>query len=161
MSNNDDPFGRDGGDWGEPPKPLADDDQIDMNYGQPLPPPGGEQGPGGHPLPQPGYGAPPLDDRPEQGITRSPETGMAKPKLENDDVVALVVSAFLPGVGHMLLGQVPKGVVILIGSWVTCYGFGLVWIAMLIDTYLVALTRKYRTVGDWEFFPDSSKHLKS
>jgi len=137
MSNGDDPFGRDGGgDWGPPPQPPAQDDNIDMNYGQPLQNPPQPTGPG-------------------TDLVRT------KPKLDNNDIIALVVSLFLPGVGHMMLGQTLKGIVVLAASFFTCGGFGLIWIAVILDIYLVAMTRKYRELGDWEFFPDANQHLKS
>lgn len=138
--NGDDPFGRDGGgDW-EAPSPPPDDPNIDMNYGQPLPNPNAPTQ---------------MQPQPPNQLKRT------KPKLENNDIVAMVVSLFLPGVGHMMLGQTTKGIVVLIGSFVTCYGGGLVWIAVLLDCYLVAMTKKYREVGEWEFFPDANQHLKS
>jgi TM2 domain-containing membrane protein YozV len=74
--------------------------------------------------------------------------------LEQNDIIALVLGLFLPGVGHMMLGQVPKGIAILVASVFTCAGFGLLGIAALVDLYLVARARKYRTLEDWEFFPD-------
>ena len=140
--SNDDPFGRDGsgGDWGTP------DENIDMNYGQPLSPPGGQPS-------QPG----PLMGQPQQ----QQQLVSSKPQLTNDDIVALVLSAFFPGVGHMILGQSMKGIAILVVSIFTCGGLGIGWILVLVDAYLVAMTRKYRPLGDWEFFPDSKQHFKS
>ena len=135
MTNGDDPFRQDdGNDWGTAQPPT--DGDIDMNYGQPLP--------------DPLQASPP-----QQQLQRT------KPKLDNDDIIAMVVSVFLPGVGHMMLGQAVKGIVILGVSMFTCGGFGLLWFAVILDAYLVAMTRKYRDVGDWEILPDASQHLQS
>lgn len=133
--SSDDPGGG-GGDWQSPPQPQ-NNDNVDMNYGQPLPPQGG-------PIQQQGG-----------------ELQKTKPKLENNDLVAIIINLFFPGVGQMILGQTVKGIAIFIASVVTCGGMGLLWIAVLIDAYLVAMTRKYREVGDWEVFPDMNKHLGS
>ena len=124
-------------DWGNNPPP-PNDDNIDMNYGQPLPNQGGGpvQGQGG-----------PLQT--------------TKPKLDNNDIIAIVLNLFFPGVGQMMLGQTVKGIVILAVSFFTCGGAGLLWVAVILDAYLVAMTRKYRPLDDWEIFPDMNKHLGS
>lgn len=83
-----------------------------------------------------------------------PRPSGSTPPLEQNDIIALVLNLFFPGVGQMMLGQVPKGIAILAASIFTCGGFGLIWIAALVDVYLVLRARKYRTLGDWEFFPD-------
>lgn len=131
MSNDD--FGDGGGDWGDPVAPPPSDDNIDMNYGQPL----------GQSQPQPPPG----------------ELQKTKPKLENDDIVKLAISFFLPGVGHLMLGQTVKGIVIFLLFVFTCGFGGLINIAILLDTYLCLMTQKYRQLGDWEFFPDTNKHF--
>lgn len=159
--SSDDPYGGGGGsddDWGNPPQPQQNQDNIDMNYGQPLPPQGAppqqqQQHPG---APQQQF----QQGGPVQGPTGGP-LQPSKPKLENDDLIAIVVNLFFPGVGQMMLGQTVKGIVILVVSVFTCGGAGLLWIAVIIDAYLVAMTRKYRQLGDWEFFPDINKHLGS
>ncbi len=156
MSNGNDPFGNGGGgDWGnqpggqpgqpggqpgqpggqpgQPGQPRNDD--VDMNYGQPL--------------------SQPPSQPPNQQLQPTSN------KLENEDIVPIVLSAFFPGVGHMMLGQATKGIVILLVSIFTCGGAGLVWIAAIVDCYLLAMTRKYRNVDDWEFFPDMNKHFGS
>ena len=157
--SSDDPYGGGGGsddDWGNPPQPQQNQDNIDMNYGQPLPPQGAppqQQHPG---APQQQF----QQGGPVQGPTGGP-LQPSKPKLENDDLIAIVVNLFFPGVGQMMLGQTVKGIVILVVSVFTCGGAGLLYIAVIIDAYLVAMTRKYRQLGDWEFFPDINKHLGS
>lgn len=132
-------------DWGNPPPPT-EDDGIDMNYGQPLPPQGGAAGPADPGGPVQGSGGP---------------LQTTKPKLDNNDIIAIVINAFLPGVGQMMLGQTTKGIVILAISFFTCGGAGLLWVAVLIDAYLVAMTRKYRQLDDFEIFPDMNKHFGS
>lgn len=74
-------------------------------------------------------------------------------QLDGNDVAAIILSGFLPGVGHMMLGQTVKGAVILGVTILTC-GMGYI-LAMLIcvDAYYVARARKYRPVGEWEFLP--------
>lgn len=153
--SSDDPFGGGGDDWQNPPQPPQNDDNIDMNYGQPLPPPQGPPQQPPQPQPQPGqYGQGQM-----QGGGGPLQT--TKPKLENDDIIAIVVNLFFPGVGQMMLGQTTKGIVILAVSFFTCGGAGLLWVAVIIDAYLVAMTRKYRPLDDWEIFPDMNKHLGS
>lgn len=157
--SSDDPFGQDGGgDWGEAPKPGPDDDNIDMNYGQPLsqPPPAGTA----QQQPPPGQA---MHQTPGQSMQQPPGNQLqsTKPKLDNDDIVPLILSAFFPGVGHMMLGQTTKGIVVLLAAIFTCGFGGLLNLAVILDCYLVAMTRKYRQLDDWEFFPDMNKHLGS
>jgi TM2 domain-containing membrane protein YozV len=150
MSDGNDPFGNgggDGGDWGQPAgggpaagggdfgQQPAQEQDVDMNYGQPL----------------------------SQPPSQPPNTQLQSSgqKLDNNDIVAMVISAFFPGVGHMMLGQTVKGIVILAASVFTCGGMGLLWVAAIVDCYLLAMTRKYRQVDDWEFFPDMNKHFGS
>lgn len=80
-------------------------------------------------------------------------------ELEQQDILILVLSFFLPGVGHMMLNQTKRGIAILAVSIVTCGGLGLLAFASVIDAYCVTLSQKYRSVGDWEFFPDFNRHL--
>ena len=148
--SSDDPFGGGGGDWGNDPQPLKNEDNIDMNYGQPLPPQG-QPAPG-----QPGQ-VPPTQMQPPGGG----QLQQTKPKLENDDIIAMVLTFFLPGVGHMMLGQTTKGIVILVGTIFTCGVGYMLTILFAVDAYLVAMTKKYRQVDDWEVFPDMNKHLGS
>lgn len=74
-------------------------------------------------------------------------------QLDGNDIAAIILSGFVPGVGHMMLGQTVKGAVILGATILTC-GMGYI-LAMLIcvDAYYVARARKYRPVGEWEFLP--------
>lgn len=129
--------GSGGGDWGEDPAPLPGDPNIDMNYGQPLP---SQQQ---------------LQQQPQQQLKP------AKGKMENDDIIALVLTFIIPGVGHMMLGQMKRGILILAMTYLTCGAGYLLTIVFAVDAYLVAMTRKYRQVGDWEFLPDMNKHLGS
>ena len=78
--------------------------------------------------------------------------------LETNDIVAVVLSVFLPGVGHMILGQVVKGIVILAVSICTCVGY-LASIVVAADALCVARMRKERPVDDWEFFPEHKRFL--
>ena len=81
-------------------------------------------------------------------------------KLENDDVIKLVVSFFLPGVGHMMLGQTVKGIAVFVFFWATCAGGGLWYVVVLLDMYLCIMASKERKLDDWELFPNHQKLLK-
>lgn len=72
---------------------------------------------------------------------------------DSNDIIAIILSVFLPGVGHIMLGQVTKGIVILVATFVTC-GLGYIFsVIVALDAYMVAMARKNRPVDDWEFFP--------
>ena len=164
--------GEDG--WGEPrlPGPGETWDDVeqprsgppDMNWGTagpdlpPGPPPSGSPfGPPSGPPPAGSPFGPPPGPGPSYGypMTHTPGVGMtpASGTLDNNDIVALIVSAFFPGAGHMMLGQTTKGIAILAATYLTC-GLGyLAFAFVVIDAYFLALARKKRQVGDWEFLP--------
>jgi TM2 domain-containing membrane protein YozV len=74
--------------------------------------------------------------------------------LEATDILAIVLSIVTPGLGHIILGQPLKGIVILAAVLGSC-GVGYVICALVaIDAYLVAKVRKEREVGPWEVFPE-------
>jgi len=77
-----------------------------------------------------------------------------RPKLDNSDIFAIVLSVIFPGVGQMMLGQQTKGIVVLLVAIVTGCGFGLISLASALDTYCVAIASKKGEVDEWEFFPD-------
>lgn len=83
-----------------------------------------------------------------------PPTGGGGTNLETSEILAIVVTFFIPGVGQMMLGQTVKGLVILGAAIFTGCGLGLVSIASVLDAYLVVMAKKRREVGEWEFFPD-------
>ena len=99
---------------------------------------------------------PPQDQVPQpyEGGPPAKTGGSGGGELESEDIIAMVITFFIPGIGQLLLGQQVKGLVILGLALFTCSGFGLIAVASLVDTYLVAKARKNREVGDWEFFPD-------
>ncbi len=78
----------------------------------------------------------------------------AGPELEVADYVAIVLSVFAPGLGHVLLGQTAKGLVILALVVASCGVGYLVSALIALDAYTVARARKTRVVGDWELFPE-------
>ena len=85
----------------------------------------------------------------------APNTGLKQTgnQLDNNDVIALVVTFFLPGIGHLMLGQTQKGLAIFALTFFTC---GLSYFAVLLvvyDAYMVALARKKRPIQEWEFLP--------
>lgn len=107
----------------------------------------------------------PLREPPPSGSLKSYESSGAMRKwgnqeMETSDWVA-VVASLIPGVGQLLLGQTVKGLVILGVSIFLCAGGGLLSVASMVDTYLVARARKNRPVGDWEFFPDFQEIISS
>lgn len=180
--------GNGGSDWGEQPQPGQGQGQQPGQdaWGQPEAPPpqpGTPQQPG-PPRPQheaepswqqPGQqsGAPGVqggpDDawgEPEQQWEKAPQNDMVHQgpgpgsgKLENNDIIALIASFLLPGVGHLMLGQTTRGLVILAGILFTCGAGYIVSLLVVADCYFVAMTQKYREVGDWEFFPDYNEHI--
>lgn len=79
--------------------------------------------------------------------------------LDSHDVLAVVLSVFLPGVGHIMLDQKTKGLVILAAVIASCGVGYLVSVIIAIDAYLVARTRRYRPVADFECFPEHERYL--
>lgn len=169
MSNGNDDWGNSpgGGEWG-------DGGAQQPGAGQPgapqpgAPQPGAPQpGPGQPQTPAPGLGDP-GQTAPQQGGFAP--TGAAQndlvhqkkggaDKLETNDFVAIAVNFFLPGVGHMILGQTTRGIVIFALFIFTCGGWFILQLAAMADAYFISLTQKYREVGDWEFFPDHKEHI--
>lgn len=162
--------------WGEPRMPGPGESwddvepqrpaQPDMNWGTagpdlpPGPPPGnfGPPGqfnpPGSSPFGSP-PGPPPAGAPFNGPMVHSPGTSLtpANGTLDQNDVIALIVSGFFPGAGHIMLGQTTKGIAILAATYLTCGVGYLAVVFVLIDAYFLALARKTRQVGDWEFLP--------
>ena len=65
-------------------------------------------------------------------------------------VLAVILSCLIPGIGQIYLGQTLKGVLILVGTFVT----GPVgWVIAMIDAYLIGKKLESgKSVGEWEFF---------
>lgn len=101
-----------------------------------------------------GPGHPEPGEENQVPVERSPTTPA---RADKDDILAVVLSAILPGIGQVTLGQTTKGFVVFLIAIPTFFGFGLYNIAAAIDAYCVAMASKRRTVGDWEFFPDFSR----
>lgn len=97
---------------------------------------------------------------PQQPMTHQPgPPAKIRHQLEQNDIIALVASFFLPGLGHILAGQTMKGVAILAVVLFTC-GFGYIAnILIVADAYFVLMCKKDRPVGDWEFFPDYNRYV--
>ena len=75
-------------------------------------------------------------------------------ELDVVDVLAVILSVLAPGIGHIVLGQVMKGIVILALVIASC-GVGYIVSAIIaLDAFMVARARRVRQVGDWEIFPD-------
>lgn len=125
--------------------------------------PQGSVGPQGHPhapAQQPFHGQQQPGQMPGQ-MQHAPQTGMA-PQPDNNDIIAIVLTFFFPGVGHMMIGQTVKGVAIFAANILTC---GMIsWsmiglVAVMADVYMCSLAKKVRPLGDWEFFPDHKRLL--
>ncbi len=56
--------------------------------------------------------------------------------------LAIVISLFLPGLGHVYLGQKAKGIIIFVGSCLTCGVLGLASLYCALDA--IYLTRKFQ-----------------
>ena len=93
-------------------------------------------------------------------MTHQPGTPTkVKHQVEQHDIIALIVSFFFPGIGHVMLGQTVKGLVIFGAVILTCgigYALNLLIVA---DAYFVAMCKKDRAIGDWEFFPDYNRYI--
>jgi hypothetical protein len=78
----------------------------------------------------------------------------ATQSLDLSDVTAIVLSIILPGLGHVILGQPLKGLVIFAAVMASCGVGYVISVLIAIDAYLVATVRKERAVGPWEIFPE-------
>ncbi|RDV37798.1 hypothetical protein DV096_11820 [Bradymonadaceae bacterium TMQ3] len=99
---------------------------------------------------------PPQDHLPQQQNNQNNPGG-----LSTDQIIALVLSFLIPGVGQIMMGQTAKGLVILAVAIVTGCGGGLISIASVLDAFLLIKAKEYRQVGDWEFFPDFNQTFGS
>ena len=107
---------------------------------------------------QDSWQAPPQSSQDQLPTHQPPQPGGSPAKLESGDYLPVIL-ALIPGLGQLMLGQTAKGLVILGIAIFTCAGGGLVSVASVIDAYLVAVAKKRRVVGDWEFFPDYQETL--
>lgn len=138
--------------------------QSPQQFGQPGPPQGNPyqgappQGQGMPPQGAPYQGAPSQPNAypsPQGGYPQAyqPNTAMTTNQLDNNDIIAIVLSIFVPGAGHIMLGQTAKGIAILASIFLTCGLAAMIWPVFIIDAVMVAQARKKRPVGDWELFP--------
>ena len=75
-------------------------------------------------------------------------------QLDGTDLVAIVLSVLAPGLGHVILGQVAKGLVIMALVIASC-GVGYIVAAIgARDASSVAKARRRRTGGRWETLPE-------
>jgi len=79
--------------------------------------------------------------------------------LETNDMIAIVLSVFLPGVGHLMLGQKMKGLAILAAVIFSCGAGYIVSLIIAADALCVARIRKERELGEWEIFPEHKRLL--
>ncbi|MBA2661514.1 MAG: hypothetical protein H0U74_04420 [Bradymonadaceae bacterium] len=156
MSNNDDPYGH------RPPHGPPPGHQQGHQQGQQDGQGPYQQPPNDWGAPQQGYGPPPGYDQQGGGpMMHQPPGQGGKPQLEGNDILAIALSFFFPGVGQIILGQTTKGIVMIAVTFFTCGMLGLIPIAAVLDAYTVAMAKKQRAVGEWEFFPDFNKMLGS
>lgn len=121
-----------------------------------IPPPPPAQPPAPPPQAPPPQVAPPPPPRTQ---APPPQTALPTPPVAAplargiDPILAAIASFFIPGLGQLLAGQVPKGIVILVVSIFTCAGGGLISVIAAIDAFLIAQRKqKGETVQDWQFF---------
>lgn len=76
-----------------------------------------------------------------------------KKGLETSELVGILVSVPLPGIGHVLLGQKAKGLAIFVAFVLTLGLLYFVALAVAFDAFLVVRASRKRDVGAWEFFP--------
>ncbi|WP_188207466.1 zinc ribbon domain-containing protein [Alkalibacillus aidingensis] len=80
------------------------------------------------------------------------------PREKKSVALAVILSLIIVGVGQIYLGQVLKGLVLLISSLLIGFvtvGLGafVLWILVAIDAYKIAnKINEGRTVDEWEFF---------
>ena len=80
-------------------------------------------------------------------------TARQTPDLDGVDILAVLLSVFAPGLGHIILGQTAKGLVIMALVIASC-GVGYILSAVIaLDAFMLARAKKLRRVGDWEIFP--------
>lgn len=155
--------------WGDAhaPKPIH---QVDEDWGQaPMDgsvnaPPHQQpyrQGPPQQPqqpygAPQQPHGAPQRPGQPNQQLIYQgyPNQAMTtSTSLDTNDIIAIVVTCFFPGIGHLMVGQTSKGIAIFAAMILTCGIAAIAWPIVMIDLIMVAQARKRRPLADWECFP--------
>lgn len=130
----------------EPPLPVAPAlvapppaETATVTVQRPLPPAPPPAAPPAQPAPPPAPIAPAPPSAP----------GSSSP----DPALVAVISFFLPGVGQIMTGQVPKGAALLILFFVTCGLGGVLNVIAAADAWLIAQRRRRgETVSDWQFF---------
>lgn len=82
------------------------------------------------------------------------------PELEGGDFAVLLLSFFLPGSGHIMLGQTLKGAVILGIVIFTC-GAGYIMNLLIVADAFFCLAKKkeHGALEDWEFFPNYNDYI--
>jgi hypothetical protein len=149
-----------------PPPPQAG--PYSQPYPQPQVPP--QAGPYSQPFPQPQgtpqggpYSQPyPQHQVPPQGAyPGGPKLIMPSNPPKDPVLMGMLSGCCIAGLGQVVLGQVTKGIVLLLFNVVIVLftaGFAalVTWPLMGIDAYLVAKKlRSGQPVGEWEFFPGS------
>lgn len=95
--------------------------------------------------------------QPPQGQMQKP--AKIKHQLETNDIIALVASFFLPGLGHLMAGQTVKGIAIFAVMVLSCGTGYMASLLVVADCFFVLNCKKDRPVGDWEFFPDYNRYI--
>ncbi len=82
------------------------------------------------------------------------------PDLETNDIIVLVLSFLLPGVGHMILGQTMKGGLILAAVIFTCGAGYIMNILIVADAFFcLAKKKEYGQLEDWDVFPNYQDYI--
>lgn len=103
-----------------------------------------------------GCALPPIANQPIAGPNADP-TKTIHPSGKSSTLAA-ILSCLVVGVGQMYLGQVIKGVVMLlaalvIGPLTAGAAAPIIWIVAMIDAYMVGKKLEAgKSVGEWEFF---------
>lgn len=152
--------------FGKQPASNASMSQIMQQYGsaqfqppvQTSPTPHQQWGTGQFPAQQPmGSGTYPAQSWAEANYGNIPPTAPPISTFEptREQKILLGVSLLIPGLAHVMIGQVKKG----IGFFVLLFlSFGLLYVVSVLvafDAFLVLRAQKNREVKEFEFFPDS------
>jgi len=159
QDTEDDPVG----DWGSPQQSNQDED-----WGQPVPQPGPAGQPTTPPLQSEQRSAPPVGQASpqQQGQVGQPggqmtTSGKKKfPDLETNDFIVLALSFVLPGSGHIMLGQVAKGALILAAVFITCGAGYILNLLIVADAFFcLAKKKEHGVLEDWDVFPNYQDYI--
>lgn len=137
--------------WGAPPQGPSPQGNFPPQGG---PPPGHNNPHQHYQNPQQYQGGPQHGGYPGQNqqMMRPPNTMPSQSGANNEEVIAAIISVFVPGAGHLMLGQTQKGFVFLAGILLCGLSY-VVSVIIALDAYMVGQAKRHRPVDEWEFFP--------